>query len=404
MSTKTTFKRIALVAVASLGFGVLSVAPSNAAADPALYSLSFAAGATTASSTIAAGDSATVAVSSSFYTSDVFDSLTIKAITTAVPAGGSYSSTRLVLVDSSTASTSANTFRVGTNISDAATTGRSFGNPLASKQVGATFNAVLYAPTVAGTYTIRINSTPTGKAGSGTWSVAQTALTWTVTVTAADTKAAGNSTAFIRPGTSTYASGTALTDSAVVASKTALSTDLTPEATIYVFQRNATNTANESMTVSVDGPAYVSTSLSARPTSATAITAWHEYNRAPATLTTPTGSRIYVWATGTAGKATITVKSINGLLLATKTVYFYGAVTGLANLADPKPLTNVRAGGKSLTSAWAVKATDAAGMPVPNLTLSCLSANTLVIASCAYVDNADGTYTVSLTSAVEVVT
>jgi len=32
MSTKTTFKRIALVAVAALGFGVLSVVPSQAAA------------------------------------------------------------------------------------------------------------------------------------------------------------------------------------------------------------------------------------------------------------------------------------------------------------------------------------------------------------------------------------
>ena len=31
MSTKTTFKRIALVAVAALGFGVLSVVPSQAA-------------------------------------------------------------------------------------------------------------------------------------------------------------------------------------------------------------------------------------------------------------------------------------------------------------------------------------------------------------------------------------
>ena len=30
MSTKTTFKRIALVAVAALGFGMLSVVPSNA--------------------------------------------------------------------------------------------------------------------------------------------------------------------------------------------------------------------------------------------------------------------------------------------------------------------------------------------------------------------------------------
>jgi hypothetical protein len=30
MSTKTTFKRIALVTVAALGFGVMSVVPSNA--------------------------------------------------------------------------------------------------------------------------------------------------------------------------------------------------------------------------------------------------------------------------------------------------------------------------------------------------------------------------------------
>jgi len=31
MSTKTTFKRVALVAVASLGFGLMSAAPSSAA-------------------------------------------------------------------------------------------------------------------------------------------------------------------------------------------------------------------------------------------------------------------------------------------------------------------------------------------------------------------------------------
>ena len=33
MSTKTTFKRITLVTVAALGFAMLSVAPSNAAAN-----------------------------------------------------------------------------------------------------------------------------------------------------------------------------------------------------------------------------------------------------------------------------------------------------------------------------------------------------------------------------------
>ena len=36
MSTKTTFKRIALVAVAALGFGMLSVVPSSATATSAM--------------------------------------------------------------------------------------------------------------------------------------------------------------------------------------------------------------------------------------------------------------------------------------------------------------------------------------------------------------------------------
>jgi len=37
MSTKTTFKRIALVTVAALGFGVMSVAPSSAATNANLF-------------------------------------------------------------------------------------------------------------------------------------------------------------------------------------------------------------------------------------------------------------------------------------------------------------------------------------------------------------------------------
>ncbi len=40
MSTKTTFKRIALVTVAALGFGVMSVAPSSAVALGDTYTLS----------------------------------------------------------------------------------------------------------------------------------------------------------------------------------------------------------------------------------------------------------------------------------------------------------------------------------------------------------------------------
>ena len=51
MSTKTTFKRIALVTVAALGFGVMSVAPSNAAINADTLTLSAATAAQTTAET-----------------------------------------------------------------------------------------------------------------------------------------------------------------------------------------------------------------------------------------------------------------------------------------------------------------------------------------------------------------
>jgi hypothetical protein len=60
MSTKTTFKRIALVTVAALGFGVMSVAPSNAAA-PAGFTSTLSA----ASSATVQGTAATTTVTHS---------------------------------------------------------------------------------------------------------------------------------------------------------------------------------------------------------------------------------------------------------------------------------------------------------------------------------------------------
>ena len=64
MSTKTSFKRIALVAVAAMGFGLLSVAPSTAAIQSDTLTL----GATTG--TAAIGETATVTVSLSALDTD----------------------------------------------------------------------------------------------------------------------------------------------------------------------------------------------------------------------------------------------------------------------------------------------------------------------------------------------
>jgi trimeric autotransporter adhesin len=60
MSTKTTFKRIALVAVASLGFGLLSAAPSSAATPTQVYSYTVSNTITASTTPRAAGTATTV--------------------------------------------------------------------------------------------------------------------------------------------------------------------------------------------------------------------------------------------------------------------------------------------------------------------------------------------------------
>jgi hypothetical protein len=73
MSTKTTFKRIALVAVAALGLGVLSVAPSSAAVSS--YSLTV-----DANDTINVSESATAVLTQSYFASANLDTASVTAI------------------------------------------------------------------------------------------------------------------------------------------------------------------------------------------------------------------------------------------------------------------------------------------------------------------------------------
>jgi len=63
MSTKTIFKRIALVAVAALGLGVLSVGPSSAAITEETLTVS------AATATTSVDETATVTVTSAFIAS-----------------------------------------------------------------------------------------------------------------------------------------------------------------------------------------------------------------------------------------------------------------------------------------------------------------------------------------------
>ena len=190
MSTTTTIKRIALVAVAALGFGMLSVVPSSAAVVANTLTID------SATDSITLGESATAVLTSSFVTTNVSDSVTITAIKTsgnAVNAG----TVRIGLSDSSTSATvtagvaatspdynyssvsatSALALLVGTvgNQPDSLTVSSTNG---ANRSVNSTFAVTLQSPAAAGTYVIQFYMT-TSNSGAATVA-STTVVTWTV--------------------------------------------------------------------------------------------------------------------------------------------------------------------------------------------------------------------------------
>ena len=382
MSTKTTFKRIALVAVAALGFGMLSVVPSNATLIGQTLTIDAAADALTLKTT--AADSATAVVTSTFVTTAAYDSISVSA---AITSGATDATLKVEAYDSATSSSTIYGIVTDTTANDGTaaigTTSASAGT------VTASFLVTLYGIKKAGTYTVLTYATPyTATAGAGT--AYATTLTWTVTVTAQDKLATGASTSTMRDGTATVAQGTAEgTDSTSLSSRSILS-DVA--STIYVTQRNATSTADESMTAVVDGPAFITTgsSVTARPTEGTV-------------LTVKNGNNIYVWSNGTAGTATITIKTLSGGFTATETVKFYGTVTGIAVTTDTYSI--LRAGGYATAGTIRITATDSLGIAVKGRTIDAVSANSGVVLSGSAVCTdavgyvTDGVYSCTATSA-----
>ena len=409
MSTKTTFKRVALVAVASLGFGMLSAVPSSATVIANSLTIDAAA------DSITLGESATAVLTHSFVATNVNDSVTITAIKTSSNAANA-GTIRLSLTESSTsASTTAGVANTspgylhstgavsalalltdtGASRPDSVTVQ---GNSGANRSNFSKFGVTLYNPIAAGTYEIKFYMTVQS---AGSASAADTSVvTWTVTVAAADTASTGASTATLRADEKTIAQGKAEgTDSTVTASRTALVTDVTAEATIWVIEKTAALTAgNDSLTVTVSGEAYVSAATGVRATSGKAITVAHT----AANQVAGTGTPIYIWATGTAGKATITVTTVGGLLLGTKTVTFFGSAASIA--IDTVYGTIGRAGGYSYADAMDVVVKDSGGNPVVGASVTIVSGNPAAVASgsCAdaYLGVSDGYYTCEFTSSV----
>jgi hypothetical protein len=320
MSTTTNFKRIALVAVAALGLGVLNSVPSQAAINADAVTLSSA----TATQTTAETYTATAAtVTVKFFGSNTagLDSISVTAALTGAPASnGALPVLRLIETSSAIVETTSasgdiapageavlsNTpFYVANGNATAETTAK-FAVYLATAGVTTTTTGLK-----AGDYTVKI----TPKAiGDGTL-VGATAQTLVITVSTAATASVTPSTAtsklFIQgPGGTTVAP---TTDSTVAVAKAAG----TSAGWVYFSLKNAASgSVVESVTAEITGPGVLGYASSTGAV-----------GRSILIKNTDT---VTVWADGNAGVGVISIKgSTSGVAIGTKSVTFYGAMNSL---------------------------------------------------------------------------
>ncbi len=314
MSTKTTFKRVALVAVAALGFGTLSVAPSQAA--PVFAEVTVA----------AAGEAIVGGVARVKIT---FDTATITSV--AVTGVGS------VLGTTQDTATVIGTPTTGTWSVNEPTTS---GNPAGTQTITLT-------SAVAGTTTITATPTNASTGAPGT------AVTKTIKWVAATTIGTyDHSTAIINGGST---AARIYTDTTTAVLTIASTLDATADAVINVTQFNSADTTTattlptagtKAVTVAITGAGAVGTSSANAGPSVTiaAASAPEQY--------------VYVFADGRNGAATITV-SVNSVLVATKTVSFFGAVTAYAASTTAGETLSKKYIGATETATVTIKGLDA---------------------------------------------
>jgi hypothetical protein len=435
MSNSTFFKRIALTAIAALGFGMLSVAPGQATVTS--HSLTI----DSATDDIDLGESATAVLTHSWVNlGSAMDSVTVIGLVTSSNAS-SAGTIMISITDSYTSiandATSANSpayyqlpFTAGGG--ESATLVASAGNLAsdnvaerlsdsytvtysgsANRTVGTQATVTLYNPTKAGTYTVSF-FTLVHNEGVATGVSATPSATWTVTVTGTTaTSATSGSSVTLRNGdasglfgSGTFFGGTAEgTDSQTLASRSTSTTTTTPGFSLVVKQKDGLtsalgNLAQESYTVQVSGEAWVTAgtenvgatkgaaaAATVRPTSATGVK-WLQM----ATPVADSATVVRVWSTGTAGEATLTVTSASGVVLGTKTVTFHGPVTALAVTTTTKKV--IQSGTATASSAaFSVTATDAGGRKVTGLNPSIISSNNQAISGGSCTDASSSSVT-----------
>jgi hypothetical protein len=366
MSTKTFFKRTALVVVTALSFGALASAPSYSDVPTATTSVALSA----SSGSVVSGDTSTaVTVTVQFTPTTASSGSDSVVVTVVAPSTGS---------PVSDAATSGSTLRITTDSSNAT---------IAFPSTGTDSKTVIITPTTANgvtravlTYTVRSTTTAgvfgyTVQARKGTdLSVLQSAL-YTLTVTSSDSSASPlKSNLYINkvlPSGSTYI----MSDSALIVSagQNADLTLMTPSIVGYAMG-NFRNAAGDSV-VATNSSTNVNGTMVVKITSGPG---WlSRYETATATqlvrqLSIVRGDSIVIWNDGSAGVGTITTY-IDGTPLSDPAdkVTFYGKAEKFVATANAVTAAgwNLTAGSDSVTSGTAILtfvATDAAALAVPS--------------------------------------
>ena len=424
MSTKTSFKRIALVAVAALGFGTLSVVPSSAAV-PQADSVTLSTSATTGY----VGGTYSTTVSVGFGALVAGDSLTTTMSMT-TNAVGSIAYPILSLETPTVTRTTANPVVSGTPVTIMTTT--ESGTAIAANTVKAVAGAYLvkFTPDKIGTYLIQFKNSGGTNNLSAVWTVtvvAKPAITVeTIAAPGTGTRVTKNYAYYAWPswqpsvGQVTAGSWNTWSESVRSSTTQAITSRGTDDLTfscydipiygpsqsaanglgacmnVKVVQSNGKTTAETGMmtnadavplTVSVDGPASVSVNGDGNAFNANIIPG--KVYVEPAGQNTDLGltKNVFVYSNGTPGVATVTI-SAGTLVLEKFTVNFYHTaktitptvvnevipVTASADLVTTSATYQANNSFSTAgTGAITGKVVDEAGVPVPGLTIRTLS-------------------------------
>ena len=324
MSSKTTFKRVALIAVAGLGLGVLSVAPSSAVQQ--MYSLAISS-VTAAQQTTETATAGSAVATLSFLGTAGADTMTVTASLVSGPAGNTALPV-LAVSETTTASASVNGLVATVT-------------PIGSSVfASAKFKVYMNAPAVAGSYVVKLTPAVTG----GTANATAVTLTITVTTIPSADSVAATATSILNTGETV----TATADATVAATKTASTSDAV--ATIVVGLLNAAGSAAvESYTATISGPGTIGAAATAATAAGGARIAIVKYSDV-----------LGVFPDGNSGVATITISSAAGKVLATETVTFYGTAASLSASTTSKLSKNYL--GVAETSTVTIVAKDSAGV------------------------------------------